>query len=508
MGMPDFIVKLWRRKLFQFGGLYLGAAWIILQLSVIIEQTLELPKWIDQVTLTFLVLGFPLVLIFAWAQESNIARADEPATEPATEPVTEPASGEVKVPTPVVEEASTEKLSIAVLPFANMSEDREHEFFADGMTEDLLTALSVNQHMSVAARTSSFKFKGKSDDVRAIGRELGVDYVVEGSVRAMGQRLRITAQLIQTKTGEHIWAEKYDRALTDLFDIQDEVLSNIAASLNTNLAFGEVGGQTSDKPRSLKNWQRVQQLAAMIYTGSLTEHSEAVPQLEKVVEEEPGYAYAASMLAFAHLNRFVNGTTTTLKADFERAVSLIEKGLKLAPSDPMNLYFCASAAGYSGQYQRAIDLAEKGLAVNPNLIELYAPIAQAYTNMGEYAKADEALDKGDAIKHSMWADGTIWYRAILRSTELRYEEAVPLLKKTVDSFPDYVLPRLYLANALDALGDRDGAVETINAAYELAPQLNLNGIKVSLRSYKYPNEGEAERRIALLQELWPAGQDA
>jgi len=492
--MPAFLKQLWKRKVIQFGAYYLAAAWLLFQVAIAVESTLDLPDWLDQAALVLLLIGFPLVLILAWAQESSSKTEKEPA------------SGDSKPSASMAQNTPKEKLSIAVLPFVNMSEERDHEFFADGMTEDLLTALSVNQHMSVAARTSSFQYKGKSDDIRAIGQELGVDYVVEGSVRPMGDRIRITCQLIQAETGAHIWAEKYDRALDSLFEIQDEVLGSIAQALNVNLALGEGARLTAAKPQSLTNWQKVQQLAARIYTGAIKEHREAVPLLETIVEEEPDYAYATSMLAFAYLLRTVNGTSRDPRADFKRALPLIEKGLALAPGDPQNLYFCACAAGYSGQYQRAIDLAETGLSINPNLIELYAPIAQASTNLGDYAKADAALDKGDSISLDLWKKGSMWYRAILRSVELRYEEALPLLKKTIDSFPEYMLPRLYLAIALDALGDDNGAKEAIHAAHGITPSLDFRSLKATFRAYTYPEDGEAERRIALLEQLWPSGQ--
>lgn len=494
--MPKLIEQLWNRKVIQFGVLYLGVAWLLLQLAVVLEQTLELPNWVDQAALAFLVLGFPLALILAWAQESQASSTVSEAASPKTTTTT------------TAQRQPGEKLSIAVLPFLNLSENREHEFFADGMTEDMLTALSLNQHMSVASRTSSFKYKGTSDDVRAIGQALDVDYIVEGSIRPMGDRARITAQLVETNTGSHLWAEKYDRPLVDLFDIQDDVLQAIVDALNVSLTYGEGMRLVAAKPTSLTNWQRVQQSSARTISGAMEDHHESVVALEKVVEEEPDYAYATSLLAFLYTQRAVNGSSEDTKADFEKALPLIDRGLALAPSDPQNLNYCASAAGYAGQNERAIELAERALGINPNLVEIYAPIVQASTNLGLFDKAEEALNRVQSIKQHHWQTGVVWYRAILRCAELRYKEAVPLLKQTLQAMPRYAYPHFLMAIAQHTLGDREAALQTIKQARTIAPNLDMRSMHATLRAYNYPEEGEAERRVSLIKKLWQEAADS
>jgi TolB-like protein len=491
--MLELIQNLWKRRVFQFGALYLGVAWLLLQVAVVLEEMLSLPNWLDQSVLVLLIIGFPLSLILAWAQDTKANTSSSDMNLPAATSDTSKSKRQ-----------ANKKPSIAVLPFLNMSEDRNNEHFADGMTEDILTTLSLSQHLSVASRTSSFKYKGRADDVRTIGQTLDVDYVVEGSIRPMGKRIRITAQLINTQTGAHVWAEKYDRPLDALFEIQDEVLGNIVSSLNLSLTFGAGNRLLAAKPESLTNWERVQRANAMVSRGSLSDFSEVVSELEKAVAEEPGYAYAASMLSWAYLIRINNGGNSDRLADIQRALLLMEKGLLLAPSDPLNLYYCASSAGYSGQYDRAIELAEASLKINPSQVEAYAPIAQANTNLGNFEKAEAAL-KLFGSSASVWILGTTWYKAILRSAELRYEEAMPLIKLTVQGAPEYILPRLHLAVAQEALGDRPDALDTIKRAYKISPELDFRAVKTNFRSYVYPKAGEAERRINLLIELW---QDA
>ncbi|MEM7728298.1 MAG: tetratricopeptide repeat protein [Pseudomonadota bacterium] len=497
--MANFIQRLWRRRVFQIGALYLGAAWIILQVAVVVEQTLELPDWIDQLVLVLLGLAFPLALLLAWAQAIK-ETPDRPG-------VTDAKHESDVVAQPVIKKPD-DKLSIAVLPFANLSEDKANEYFADGMTEDLLTALSLNRHMSVASRTSSFQFKGKSGDMRQIGQSLGVDYVVEGSVRPMGERVRITAQLIEAETGAHLWAEKYDQPLDALFDVQDDVLRSIIGSLNVHLSVGIAQDHVLNRPSSPTHWQKVQEAMVRLFTGSPENHDMAIQILEGVLEVEPDYAYANSVLAFAYLNRMVNGNSKTPFADYKSALPLIEKGLSLSPNDPTNLFYVASAAGYSGQFERAIELARHGLDINPNMIDFYASIAQACTNLGRYEEAERALDHLVVIRSPLYKAGAIWYRSILRSTELRYAEALPLIRKTIEAFPKYATPRLHMAIAQASLGNREQALETVAKVRKMTPDFNVKAFERSLKSYVYPIEGEADRRIALLQDLWDIAGEA
>lgn len=490
--MPEFLQNLWKRRVFQFGVFYLGAAWLLLQVAVVFEQTLSLPDWVDQLALVLLIIGFPLTLINAWAQDTK-AKASVSDVDVAT--ATSNTSKEVW--------QSNDKTSIAVLPFVNMSPDHNHDYFADGMTEDMLTALSLSEHLSVASRTSSFMYKGKAHDVRTIGQELNVDYVVEGSVRPLGKNVRITAQLIDTETGAHVWAEKYDRPLEALFEIQDEVLGNIVSELNVSLTVGAGNRLLAAKPASLTNWQRVQRSHATSYLStSLRDMNDGVSEREKAVAEEPDYAYATSMLAYAYLIRTLNGGSPDPHSDFERAIPLIEKGLSLAPADPLNLYYCACAAWMSGQFDRAIKLAEASLKINPNQVDAYIPIAAANINLGNFKNAETALGVIASTNSSFSSNASTWFGGMLRSTELRYEEAMPLLMSAVQGAPEYMLPRLYLAIAQEALGDRQSALETIKRAYTIAPDLDLRSINVTLNSFPYPEAGEGERRGKLIQELW------
>lgn len=235
--MLEFLKELARRKVWLFGGIYLALGWIMLQVAIAIETTLELPGWIDQSVLVLLVIGFPFALLLAWAQESQgAARGDDDGGDEA---------GASDAPSP---------LSIAVLPFADLSPDGDQEWFSDGISEELLHRLAGEKQLTVPSRTSSFQFKGQNISIEDIGATLKIAYVLEGSVRMMENRLRITAQLIDVSTGAHKWSGTFDRELDDIFRIQDEISSSIVIEL-----LREIGATPSETVKryepNLEAWQ-------------------------------------------------------------------------------------------------------------------------------------------------------------------------------------------------------------------------------------------------------------
>ena len=268
--MEGFWSELKRRNVVRVGIAYCAAAWAAIQVASVLFPLYGAPTWILKVVTTLMILGLPLALVIAWAFEltpQGLKRTEDVPPEvsetrrtgrqldfviigvlalavtlfvidkfawdkgsSAVEKSTAVAPAATATPT-----ADGQRSSIAVLPFVNMSNDPEQEYFSDGMTEELLNALARVKALKVAARTSAFSFKGKDVDVRDVGRKLNVATVLEGSVRKAGDRLRITAQLIDVETGYHLWSETYDRELTDIFDIQDDITSQIVGALQGHL---------------------------------------------------------------------------------------------------------------------------------------------------------------------------------------------------------------------------------------------------------------------------------
>ncbi len=373
--LPDFFKELWKRKVVQFGAIYVGAAWLVLQAAIAIENTAKLPDWLDQTVLVFLVLGFPLVVLLAWAQDTTISNANSSPASPTDK---------------------GKKPGIAVLPFVNMSDDQENEYFADGMTEDIITGLSFSQHLSVKSRTSTFSYKGTSPDIREVGKTLGVAYVAEGSVRPMGDRIRITVQLIEAASGNHIWAEKYDRPTDALFDVQDEVIDAITSALGAGLTKAEANLARKLKPGSLSAWQVVQKALLLEFGYQEGKYGSYLDDTIKAVREaahkEPDYAYAHSLLAWLLNMKVTNGVSNNRRADLEEAKNHLRYGLSLAPEDPFNINLCAAALGYVGKNERAEKLCLKALHINPNFPDVYFTLAQVYAYVGRFEEAEEALD--------------------------------------------------------------------------------------------------------------------
>ncbi len=283
--MGQLFQELKRRNLFRVGIAYAVLSWFILQVGAIVAPALELPEWTLPFVIFILAIGFPFILIFAWAFELTPAGLKKTSEVGVDDSLTANTgrklnhviiavlslavvallverffvSGDraLEVADVQTEEPSTPGVnrkdsyeSIAVLPFVKMSDDAQQEYFSDGISEELLNLLAKNKNLRLAARTSSFAFKGQSQDIKQIGHELDVDTILEGSVRKSGAKLRITAQLIETDTGYHLWSDTYDRELRDVFAIQDEISRAIVGALQFHLS-GEV--QTVTGPLKVTN---------------------------------------------------------------------------------------------------------------------------------------------------------------------------------------------------------------------------------------------------------------
>ena len=283
------------------------------------------------------------------------------------------------------------KPSIAVLPFTNMSADPEQEFFADGLTEDIINALSRISGLWVISRGSTFTYKGKPTDVKQIARELGVQYVMEGSVRRAEKRLRITAELVDATTGRQVWAERYERALADLFDIQDEITRSVAAETQTQLLFAEAAAGSS---RPFSDSQ-ARDLGVRAWVRLYDQTPEAIVEASDLVEQairlEPLNPVANRARALAFFSRLWFGEIPRDPANMTRGFDLARTALRLAPHDEYVHLIMAYAHAYAadGQLEEAIAECKRGLEINPNCSILYANIG-AY--LGALGRAQEAIE--------------------------------------------------------------------------------------------------------------------
>jgi TolB-like protein/cytochrome c-type biogenesis protein CcmH/NrfG len=339
------------------------------------------------------------------------------------------------------------KPSIAVLPFTNMSNDPEDESFADGLTEDLITDLSRNAGLFVIARNSVFVYKGKSVDVRQVSRELGVRYVLEGSARRAAGRMRINAQLIDALAGEHVWAERFDRTLEDIFAVQDEVNGRIVEAL--------VGRLTAQAPR--KRPQSLEAHDLCVRARVLTEESpqtarEAYLLLKRAVDLDPSYAEAHALLAY---NRWLAWTHFGEPEDPNRAlaVELAETAVALDPNDAGSFYFLGTILAYDRRWTESDAAFARALEIDPNHADTWAALSDMSVLSGRISESLEQIDK--ALRLNPYP--ACWYLCHLGQAQYAardYEAAVATLRREETYRTN---SRKFLAASLAQLGQLDEA---------------------------------------------------
>jgi TolB-like protein/class 3 adenylate cyclase len=263
--------------------------------------------------------------------------------------------------------ALPDKPSIAVLPFQNMSGDPEQEYFADGMVEEVITALSRIRWLFVIARNSSFTYKGQAIDVKQVGRELGVRYVLEGSVRKGGNRVRITAQLIEAETGAHLWADRFDGSLADVFDLQDQVATGVAGVIEPTLQAAEIR-RSSERPKSdLTAYDLYLPALSAITSGEKTGYIEALDLLGRAIERDPHYGPSLASAALCHTAFHVSGWTHDPDASRQQGVELAHQALHYGGDDAGTLGRAAYVLGHLGEdIDAAIALIDQSLQINPS----------------------------------------------------------------------------------------------------------------------------------------------
>jgi TolB-like protein/Flp pilus assembly protein TadD len=366
-----------------------------------------------------------------------------------------------------------DKPSIAVLPFTNMSGDPEQEYFSDGITEDIITALSRLRWFFVIARNSTFLYKGQAADVKHIGRDLGVRYVLEGSVRKSGNRVRITAQLIDAATGNQIWADRHDGELTDVFALQDEITKKVVAAIEPRLLEAEGIRSQSRSPEDLGAWNLVMRANSLFWRLTKAEGDGAIAMLKQAVERYPDYAPAHSMLAFAMLVSRLLGWTP-IAPQVKEAAALAARAAELDDSDPwahLALGYVAHAMRCTDdakqEYQRAIDL-------NPNFAAAHGYLGYALALAGRTDEAIVPLEQ--AIRMSPHDPQNAIFNmglAVAHYFAGRYTEAITFGRKAVQQRDGITAGhRIYIASLAQA-GQIAEARAALQRLKELQPNISI-----------------------------------
>jgi len=375
--------------------------------------------------------------------------------------------------------ALPDKPSIAVLPFANLSGDPEQEYFADGIAEDLITALSRIRWLFVIARNSTFAYKGQSPDVRRVGEELGVRYVLEGSVRKGGNRIRVSAQLIDATTGNHVWAERFDRQLADLFDLQDEITETIAAAIEPEIGESERGRARRKPPENLDAWDNYQLGLSNLYRFTKESHAEARRLFERAIDFDQGFAAAFAGLAYAHLLDTAFGYVDTRDTSLDQALRAAETAIALDEKDAFAHCVLGRVFTYVGRNTAAIEEVRTAIDLTPSLALAHYAMGHAMMAVGRPEEAIHALDQAARLSpHDpfLWLFDTV--RGWAYNLKGDHERAIEWSERA-SRRPGKIEFWLYsvLASSFGHLEKHEEAQDALNKARQSEPRFSYAFIK-------------------------------
>jgi adenylate cyclase len=381
-----------------------------------------------------------------------------------------------------------DKPSIAVLPFNNMTGNPDQEFLGDGITEQIITALTKISSLFVIASDSTFTYKGKSVKVNQVSEELGVRYVLEGSVQKSGDRARITAQLVDAINGNHLWAERYDRNLQDIFALQDEITTEILVALQVKLTRGEsarvYGRNTDNLEAYLKYLQAVHHKMRTNQEGNTL----ARKLCEEAIALDSNYADAYGLLAFTHLMDIWFGWSKSTRESFKKAEELAQKSLTLDNTNGLTIGLLGHIYLLKRQHDKAIAEGERAIALNPNSSYGYMLLAATYRFSGRAKEGIPLLEK--AIRLQPYTPSSYYYQlGMAYNFTGQYDEAIAVLKKSLKRTPDHLLSLIGLTVAYSLADRMEEARATADELLRVNPKFSVAYLEKKT-PYKYKSDLE------------------
>ena len=405
---------------------------------------------------------------------------------------------------PILEVANVEAMayplpdrpSIAVLPLTNMSGDPEQEYFSDGLTEEIITALSKAGNMFVIARNSTFTYKGKAVKVKQVAEEMGVRYVLEGSVRKVGDRVRITAQLIDALKGHHLWAERYDRDLKDIFAVQDEITIKILTALRVKLTEGEQARMYAKGTDNLEAYLRWLKTRDLFHRLSKDDNVLARKLAEEAIALDPDYAAAYATLGWTHVLDARIGWSDSLKQSLVRAEELAKKALSLDDTLPNARRLQGFIYLMKRQYDEAIVEQERTVTLNPNWADAHAFLGMALVFACRPEEAIESLKKAIRLNPVPPSYYFVKLGRAYRMTE-QYEEAIDSYKKALHLSPKNLFAHVELAATYILLGREEKASSAAAEVLRLHPKFSIERYA---KGVPFKEQSETERLINALRK--------
>jgi adenylate cyclase len=374
--------------------------------------------------------------------------------------------GAVRYPLP-------DKPSIAVLSFSNMTGDPREDYLGDGIAEEIITALSKSPKLFVIDRNSTFVYKGKPVSIKQVAEELGVQYVLEGSFRKTGDKVRITAQLIDALSGHHLWAERYDGELKDIFALQDEITVKITSALNLKLTDGEIARMFGKSTKNLEAYLKLIQARELMLQMNKENNVLSRKLVEEAIALDSGYAMAYGLMASIYINDVLLGTSQSPEESTARGIEMAQKSIALDknlawPHGALTFFYA-----FKKDYDKALSEGETALALEPNSALSYMWLGHGLLLSGRWDEAIAAYEK--AIRLSPFPPSAILVNlgVCLRSTG-RYEEAVAVFKKSLQKWPDLFFGHLHLAATYSMMGREKEARAEATEALRIDPKFSLD----------------------------------
>ncbi len=515
MNSRNFFAELKRRNVYKVAVAYAIVGWLLVQIATQVFPFLEIPNWAVRLVIALVVIGFPIALVIAWAFEATPEGIKR--TEDVDLIVQRGAKKYVWIYVVVIAAAISVTLfflgrytagnktataapnelqakSIAVLPFVNMSADKNDEYLSDGVSEELITALSKITGLQVKARTSSFAFKGKNEDIQKIGELLHVSHLLEGSVAKAGNKLRITAQLIQASDGNHEWSDTYDREMQDIFAVRSEVAQQVAATLKVRL-LGEEKKQIDKKPtENLEAYNLYRQ--GRFYADKLSEEGmKALPFFQQAIEKDPHFALAYAGMA----DNYVIAADAIIppREAFSKAKEAALKAIELDDS----LAEAHASLGlvhyhYDWDWPAAEQELKRAISLNPQSAQSYTLYTHYLAGMGRY---DEAKKYGArALELDPLSLSAHWFLGWGAIHAGRSDEAIGFFSKALELDPDNPWTRWFLGRAYLLSGNSSRAIEEMETGLRFGPDDPLG---LGFAGYVYAVTGRRADALKILQRL-------
>ena len=380
-----------------------------------------------------------------------------------------PLHPEVQKPLPL-----PDKASIAVLPFQNMSGDPEQEYFADGMVDEITTALSRFKSLFVIARNSSFTYKGRAVDIKQVGRELGVRYVLEGSVRKAAGKVRIIGQLIDAATGVHLWADRFEGDLSDIFTLQDRMTESVVSAIEPKVFQTEID-LAARRPNSLSAHDLCLRAIPHLYSFTRGGSAEALRLVSRALEIDPRYGFAATVAGSCHIQNVTQGWTIDPKSEFAEGLRLLQLVLSIDGNDHVALSMLGYAAAWSGDFDTAREMVDRAISSNPNAAFAWSTRGWTYQVAGNPEEAIRSFERAillspfDPLLFVTFTEMAVAFIGLGR-----FDEAVVAAKKALSQNQTFAAPYRCLTTALAQLGREAEARDAAARLLELKPDFRIS----------------------------------